>query len=299
MPTLGKLLAVAAVVALVASACGDDSEDAAAHVTIVAEDHRFTQAPAEVEAGLLDVTFENTGQADHELALVEIGDTPIDQVGEDFAPALELAGAFPDYARNLAIPLLAEGGETVRTSMLIAEGNYALICTLTEAAPEGDAEGSPHYELGMIQPLTVTAGDEDATLPESESSVTARDHSFDVDVSAGRQTVNFINEGPDELHHAVFLPFHEGVDEAAAEAALDAYLTSASEGARSPPPPELDLEGSENVSNFGLFSAGLGASYEADFRSGRTYAVVCFIQDRAGGPPHVIANDMKQIFTVE
>ena len=298
MLTLGKLVASAAVVALVATSCGNGSEDDAAQVTIVAEDYRFTQAPAEVEAGLLDITFENTGQANHELALVEIGDTPIDQVGEDFAPALELE-AFPDYARNLAIPLFAERGETLQTSMLIAEGNYALICTLTDAAPEGDTEGSPHYELGMIQPLSVTAGEDDATLPESESSVTARDYTFDVDVSAGRQTVNFINEGPDELHHAVFLPFNEGVDEAAAEAALDAYLTSASEGERSPPPPELDLEGSENVSNFGLFSTGLGATYDAEFESGRTYAVICFIQDRSGGPPHAIANDMKQVFTVE
>lgn len=336
MHRFGKLLAVVAALALVATACGDDADDDAGDTTtteeqsspttspdeggegtavsIVADDYVFSEAPAEIEAGLLDVTFENVGEAEHELALIEIGDTPIDQVGAGIAPAID-GGPFPDYAENLAIPLFAAAGETLETSMLIAEGNYALICSLTGVAPEGDAttpttavegvggpeeeaeEGPPHYELGMVQPLTVSAGDADATLPESESTVTARDYSFDVNVSAGQQTVNFTNEGPDQVHHAVFFPFNEGVDEAAAEAALDAFLASEDETA--PPPPEFDPEGLENSIDFGLFSTGLGASYEADFQSGRTYAVVCFIQDRAGGPPHVIANDMKEFFTVE
>ena len=337
MRRFGKVLTAVAVLSLIATACGtDDVDDDAADTTtteeqsspttgqdeggeatavsIVADDYVFSEAPAEIEAGLIDVTFENTGGAEHELALIEIGDTPIDQVGEDIAPAIE-GGPFPEYAENLAIPLFAGGGETLETSMLVAEGNYALICSLTGVAPEEDAatpttavegiggeeeeeeEGPPHYTLGMIRPLTVTAGNADAALPEAESTVTARDYSFDVNVSAGQQTVNFTNEGPDQVHHAVFFPFNEGVDEAAAEAALDTFL--ASEDEEAPPPPEFDPEGLENTIDFGLFSTGLGASYEADFQSGRTYAVLCFIQDRSGGPPHAIANDMKQIFTVE
>lgn len=31
----------------------------------------------------------------------------------------------------------------------------------------------------------------------------------------------------------------------------------------------------------------------------RWYAVVCFVSDRAGGPPHVIAHQQKKIFTVQ
>lgn len=335
MRRLGKFLAVVATVALVAAGCGDDTDDDAADtttteeqgspttgadgggeataVTIVAEDYVFSEAPEEIEAGLLDATFENRGGAEHELALIEIGDTPIDQVGEDLAPTLE-GGPFPEYAENLAIPLFAAGGETLETSMLIAEGNYALICALTSVAPEEGAtttsaaedpggppeepeEGPPHYTLGMIQPLTVTSGNADAAMPESESSVTANDYSFDVEVTAGEQTVNFTNEGPDQVHHAVFFPFSEGVDEAAAETALETFLASEDETA--PPPPEIDLEGLESSPEFGLFSTGLGATYDAEFESGRTYAVVCFIQDRAGGPPHAIANDMTEIFTVD
>ncbi len=242
---------------------------------------------------------------------MEIGDTPLDQVGADLTPTIE-GGPFPDYLQNLAVPVVADGGATEQTTALLAEGNYALICTFTGVAPDEAAtttsvvegtggaeeeEGPPHYELGMIRPITIVPGDDAATLPESESSVTARDYAFDVNVSAGQQTVTFMNEGPDQIHHAVFFPFREGIDKAAAEQALDTFLASEEEG---PPPPEFDIgEGWQNVTDFGLFSTGLGATYEVAFESGRTYAVVCFIQDRSGGPPHVIGNGMKEIFTVE
>ncbi len=329
-----RFVAAVMAVTLLGAACGDDddedaasttteadqgapeaettttaAEDEAQAVTIAADDYEFTDAPAELEAGLVELTFDNVGQVEHELALVEIGDTPIDQVGTDLAPVLQ-GGPFPDYLENLSIPAFAAGGVTVETTALLAEGDYALICTLTGVAPEegappssapaGDGppgegeEGPPHYELGMVQALTVTAGDDAAELPESDSTITASDYAFDVDVSAGPQTVAFLNEGPDQVHHAVFFPFAEGIDEAAAETALDAFLSSEEEG---PPPPELDF--SQEVDDFGVFSTGLGATYDVEFQSGRTYAVVCFIQDRSGGPPHAIAHDMKEIFTVE
>ncbi len=261
---------------------------------------------------MVDLTFANRGQVEHELALVEIGDTPIDQVGDDLAPTLE-GGPFPPYLENLAIPLTASAGETLQTTTLLAEGKYALICTFTGVAPEEGAtttslvegiggeeeeqEGPPHYALGMIRPLTITAGEPGAAFPESESRVTARDYDFDVNVKAGPQTVTFVNEGPGQVHHAVFFPFKQGIDQATAEQALDTFLASEEEEA--PPPPEFDFgEGEENITDFGLFSTGLGATYDVEFESGRTYAVVCFIQDRSGGPPHVIAHDMKEIFTV-
>jgi hypothetical protein len=146
----------------------------------------------------------------------------------------------------------------------------------------------------MIQELTVT-GDASLELPEADGSITARDYEFDIDVPAGEQTVNFVNEGPEQIHHAVFFAFTEGTDVAAAETALDTFISSED----APPPPEIDLEGSDGLPSSGLFSTGLGQTLETNFESGRTYAVLCFIQDRAGGPPHAVAHDMKQVFTIE
>lgn len=328
-----RAVVVAAVISLVATACGgDDTDDGAGgptttaagtstsattddtgteptRLSVVAEDFSFSGAPEQVEAGVFAITFENAGAVEHELAFVEIGDTPLDEVGGAIAPTLE-GGPFPDFLENLAIPAVAEPGQTVETTALLAEGNYALICTLTGAVPEPGAttttgggggpeegpQGPPHHELGMIQPFTVTTSSNPLTLPANDSAITARDYDFDVRISAGPQTVNFVNEGPDQVHHGVFFAFNEGVDETAAEAALLAFASSEEEA---PPPPELDLPTSETLPHTGVFSSGLGATYEMDFQSGRTYAVVCFIQDRSGGPPHLVAHDMKEIFTVQ
>ena len=47
---------------------------------------------------------------------------------------------------------------------------------------------------------------------------------------------------------------------------------------------------------FGPDGAGTGI---ATLQAGNTYAVVCFIQDRAGGPPHAFGNGMYEVFQVE
>lgn len=147
----------------------------------------------------------------------------------------------------------------------------------------------------MVQALSVTGGGE-GELPEADGSIVAKDYGFEVDVQAGEQTVTFVNEGPDQVHHAVFFPFAEGVDEATAATVLGTFLASEGNG---PPPPELDFAAGEGLTDAGIFSAGLGQTVTTSFESGRTYAVVCFLQDREGGPPHVVAHDMKEIFTVE
>lgn len=79
----GKTVAVLVALSLVGVACGDDDTDdpaigttttaepspttagdngaAATEVTIVAEDYVFSEAPSEIEAGVVDLTFENAG----------------------------------------------------------------------------------------------------------------------------------------------------------------------------------------------------------------------------------------------
>ena len=328
MKRRNRALLLVAAISLLAAGCGGDGADdgdgsgvtttigdgsattaeesEATELSVTAADFSFSGAPQGLEAGVFDITFENSGEVDHELAFVEIGDTPLDEVGPALAPTLE-GGPFPDFLENLAIPATAGPGETVRTTALLDEGSYALICTFTGVVPEGGVttttgaagpeegpQGPPHYELGMIQPVTVNASSTELALPEGGSTITASDYAFDVSVSAGPQTVTFVNEGPDQVHHGVVFAFNEGVDETAAEEALVAFASSEEEA---PPPPEIDLEA--RTPEFGVFSAGLGATYETEFEPGRTYAVVCFIQDRSGGPPHLVANDMKEIFTVD
>lgn len=314
------LIALTAI-SLLAAGCGDDDEKAeetpteeesseveATQISVTGEDYRYVDAPEEIDGGLVEMTFENTGQVPHEAAFAEIGDSTVEQFITDFAPVIEEEGSpFPDYVTNVAVPGgEVAAGETITSTFLLPEGNYVMFCTFDgkaadESASTTAAEGSEgetgeiHFKLGMAQAVTVT-GDNGGELPDADGTVTARDYEFDVDVSAGDSTMKFVNEGPNEVHHAVFFPFTKGTTEDAAAAALDAFLNSQGDG---PPPPEFDFEGGEGLGDAGVYSTGLGEVIDQSFESGRTYAVVCFLSDRAGGPPHVIANDMKKIFTVE
>lgn len=301
MKLFARMCAAVMLLTVLVSCGGDDSGGDAQAVSITAEDYSFGGAPAEFEGGLLQLSLENRGQVAHEAALISIGDTSVEQFIEDFGPVIE-GGPFPDYLEEITGIGEVDPGETATSTVTVTEGNYVWVCTLdgdAEGTPEEgeeEASGDPHYAQGMIQPVTVSGGDDDPELPDADSSITSRDHEFDVDVQAGAQTVNFTNDGPDQVHHAVLVGFVEGTDEAAAEAALAEFVGG---GEEAPPPAAIDLESFETLNSSSVFSSGQGGTFELTLEADRTYAVICFIQDREGGPPHLIANDMKEIFTVE
>lgn len=310
-------LAALSVLAVLAAGCGSDDDEkstattgadgsggddgAGQAVEISAIDYAFEGVPDDLKAGTLELSFTNEGEVDHELALVEVGDTSLEQFLEDFPPVLE-GGPFPEYAGAVAVPVENGPGDTTEVTFTISEGTYVMFCTFTgdadapapaegEEAPEGD----PHYGKGMAQVVTVGAG-EAGELPEADGTITAKDYSFEPDVEAGDTTINFVNDGPDEVHFASVSVFPEGTDAAAAEEAWGAMMAAD----ESSPPPEGTPE-PEDVGFSGIFSSGLGAQFTVPdgFQAGRTYVLACFISDRAGGPPHAIGEKMYKIFTVE
>ncbi len=323
------------VLALVAGACGEDDEGEETSVgstttvsteeeaspeaeaqllEIAAVDYGFQGMPDELSEGVIELSFDNQGKVEHEFALVEIGDTSLEQFLQDFPPVLE-GGPFPDYAENVALAAFASPGQTSDVTFTVAEGTYALFCTLegdasqvadttgtsAEGEPTEETEeptGAPHYEVGMAQVVEIGPSESGAALvlPEADGSITSVDYGFEIDVDDGDQLITYVNEGPEQVHFASISVFPEGTDEAAAEAAFLTLLEAEEQG----PPPE-GVPVPEDVGFSGVFSTGLGSNFEMmePFESGRTYVVVCFISDRAGGPPHAIANEMYQVFTVE
>jgi len=304
-------LAALALLTTMVVACGDDddatapTEDGGGEgqaIEITAVDYAFEDAPDEIAAGVVELSVDNQGKVDHEAAFVEIGDTSLEQFLEDFPPVLE-GGPFPEYAEHLAAPLEVPGGESAEVTFTLAEGTYALFCTLTgdaDAPPPAEGEegeeGAPHFTQGMAQTITVGPAGEVTDLPEADGSITAKDYTFEPDVEAGDTTINFVNDGPAQVHFAEVSVFPEGTDVATAEESFAALLAS-EEGA--PPPEGAVLP--EDFASSGIFSAGLGSQFTVPggFESGRTYMLSCFIQDRAGGPPHAIGNQMYKAFTVE
>lgn len=317
------------------AACGDDDDGDATPVEeaddggtaeeeveaqtidVTGVDYAFSEAPTELDAGLVTINFTNEGEVEHEAAFVEIGDTPLTEFLPKFDPVFagEGGGPIPAESENLAVPVEAAAGETESATFLISEGTYALMCSFDgdaeEQAEEGesdleDEEEEPvtperlHYNRGMAQVVTVGPATGAAELPEADGTITAADWSFEVDVADGDTTINFENTGPEQIHFAGISLMPEGTDVETAETSFAGQFSETG-------PPEGAVEPEDDEFGFsGVYSTGLGGQFTVSegFESGRTYIVYCFVQDRTGGPPHAIPEDMGghgmfRAFTVE
>lgn len=300
---------------LLAAGCGDDDDDTAADETttttegsdgggegggagaldVTAVDFGFEELPEEFPGGAVEITFSNEGETDHEIAFAEIGDTDLDQFLVDFAPVIE-GGPAPDYVTSFVGANEAPPGESATFAYALEEGTYAAFCALTGTTDDPDAEGVPHYDLGMKQVVTVTAPEGETELPEGDGTITARDYTFETDLSGGDTVVNFVNEGPEQPHFAGFDVYPEGTTPEEAEAAFQTLLTL-EEGQA---PPEGTLMG-EPAGFSGVATPGNDIQFPVPggFESGRTYLFYCFISDLEGGPPHAIGNQMFKAFAIE
>lgn len=323
-----RAVTVAAALALVLGACGDDDdgEDASTATTtapgddegstdttgaegsdddasgagdleVQGLDYAFSGLPEELEAGTLSFTFANEGEVDHEIAFVEMGpDTTAEQFFTDFAPFVAEGAPAPEYAEVIVGAVEAGPGQSADYVFMLPEGRYMAFCALTGDAenPDAEEEGEPHFARGMQQEVNITGGEATA-LPEAEGTITASDYTFEADIPAGATTINFMNDGPDQIHFAGIDRFPEGTT---VEQAEEAFATLLELGEGQAPP-----EGTPEAEEFffsGIAAQGLGIQSKAAqaFEPG-TYIAYCFIQDRQGGPPHAIAYQMYKAFTVE
>ncbi|MDQ3944982.1 MAG: hypothetical protein M3357_07525 [Actinomycetota bacterium] len=303
-------LVVLACLAVAAGACrGDGNGDGttsgstsvsqgrtpAADFTAVGDEYSF-DLPDEVPGGVVTMSFENRGELRHEAGIVATGATPVEQVIEDLAPVLDGRGTpIPDYLTFYG-GVGETGPRTTSTSTLtLPEGTFVMFCSLSDidsvdALPRPGPQLPPHYNSGMTRAFTVRRANVD-TLPAGDGTVLATDYAFEVPaVTAGRKTLLFRNAGA-QMHFGAFLAFPEGVDEAAARQAL-ATVLAAPGGPRPVGVPEP-----RDAAYAGPFPPRAGGTFEIELESGLTYAVVCFLPDRAGGPPHV-AKGMLSVFSV-
>ena len=255
-------------------------------VTIVAVDYAYPEAPTELEAGVIELDFENRGTVAHEVSLAEIGDTPLDRFVEDLrGGAFSLSGnPNPDYLDQVAVPIFGlAGGATDDATFTLTEFNYALFCIIPAAA-EGDEE-APHYEKGMLRELRVTGGNPAPELPEAEGTITAVDYSFRFDLDAGDRVVNFINRGPTRSTTP------------RSRCTRRAWMRRRR---RRPTLLSSSLAPTSRACPRRRASDGAASSAQGlEARSVYTYAFACFAPDREGGEPHAIAYDMVEVVTIE
>ncbi len=258
--------------------CGGDDEKSGSEPAAVAMavtpsgQGRFQlQVPESVEAGLVRLEFRN-GTEDTGEALLIRGDDE-----HTIQDALAVIGAddskIPSWLHAVGGVGQTKPGESGAVELVLEEGTYYV---LDVGEPNGDDVKS-HAEQGATATLEVSAGDDEAELPEVAASLEMNEYSF---VPKGlKPGVNrfLLRNAGDELHHTLFVPIREGVP----FAQVRKFVTSQGEGGGGPPP--LDFTKLRGTT---VLDGGREQIDQVELAAGR-YAMLCFLTDRAGGPPHV------------
>lgn len=260
-----RLASLAALLCLspFAAACGSDDEEKksgqAAKPTkleVVASDKGLT-APKSVKGGLVEITLKNSGKADHEAQLVKLEDG---HTVEDAIKAIEKSeeAGVPDWIRGGGGVGTTKAGATEVATQELEPGSYGIF----------DMEG----KKALTAQLEVTGGGSAGSLPSTPGSVTASEYAFAADgLQAGKNKVLFKNTGK-ELHHMIAVRMNEG---ATIEQVKKFFETEKGR-------PPIQEGGGDSTA---VIDANKEQVVELDLKAGK-YALVCFINDRKGGPPH-------------
>lgn len=206
---MNRAFRIAAIVLLLAagSACaGEEPEPAATTAATAAADGEnvleITQREYEFEiggepvAGTLTIDVTNEGEEWHEIVMAKLQDgktlddvrSALEEAGEDEDPFDEFGdenGRVIDDLGGSQFP----GTSYQITGSSIVAGDYALICFVP------DAEGKPHFSLGMLSEFTIAEGSADEA-PEADVTFTADDEKLDgpKQIPAGETTMRIVND---------------------------------------------------------------------------------------------------------
>lgn len=281
------VLLAAAALCLVPAACGSDDDDSssnggsassetseAAAVTFEisepAKGRVAIDGPKEIEAGVVEITLKNTGKGRHDAQILRVeGDRTADEVisssidSEEGAPIPEW---ITDGGGLAAVP----GGESATVTEVLDPGTYYVLDSESAQGSE-----TPNARKGGVAKFEVTGEATTAELPETDATITAKDFSFETaGIEPGTNRLTFENTGK-QLHHVLALPLTKG------STIEDVKAFVSEENSEGPPPVDF-----ENGVGTAVIDGGQAQVAELDFKQGK-YALLCFITNRQGGPPHV------------
>lgn len=249
------------------TACGDDDDGdsgqpQAFEVQVTEEngDARVT-APESARPGAVEIRFTNNGKSDHSVQIVQIADghTPaeVKEAGDAWAERGEPLPGWITFAGGIGSTRAGGSGTAV---VDLEPGEYAAF----------DIEGRGPEPFAAF----TVDGDESEPVPDVSAAIEAVDYGFEArQLEAGSQPVLFENTG-EEPHHLAAAPLKPGKS----LADLRRYIES--ERGESP------IVESESF-NTAIVSGGRSEVVDLRLEAGE-YALLCFIPDRAGGPPHAV-----------
>lgn len=228
------------------------------------------EVPESAEAGLAEITLVNEGEQPHSAQLLRVeGEHDAEEVAEGLSAA-ERGEPFPDW-------FYAGGGTGT-----VAPGESATVIQELEAgstywAVDDEARSEPPME-----PIEITGeAEESVELPATDNVVRAVDFGYESEGLTAGEKVTFVNEG-EEPHHMIAVPIP---DEETTIEEVETFFEE-EEG-----PPPVDFEQGEFTS---VLEGGTEQVSAATLDEGR-YALVCFISNREGGPPHIALGMIDEV----
>jgi hypothetical protein len=288
----GRVLALLTAPALLLAACGGDGGDGGTQATAPPQPAKVTvtatasgkqvnfSVPAQLKPGAAQLELVNNTKEPAEIQIVQLdgGHTLA-----EFYPVIETEESAPIPTWLHAFGGVGETspGETRSVVVDLKAGKYAWF---SGTAPEQEG-AQPQYRRGAEGSFEVTGDASGAQLPATSAQVTAKElgptnYRFEATgFKAGTNQITFANGGA-QLHHLVMAKLTQG-------ATLDKVVEFFSTQKGAPP---IDFDSSEITA---VVDRG-GKQVETVQLKPGSYALLCFLTDRAGGPPHVIKAKMIQ-----
>jgi hypothetical protein len=284
--------------ALLLAACGGDGGDGGTQATAPPQPAKVTvtasasgkqvkfDVPAQVKPGATELSLVNNTKEPVEFQLVQLDEG---HNLAEFYPSIETEEPAPIPTWLHAFGGVGETspGQTRSVVVDLKAGTYAWF---SNTSPEQEG-AQPLYKRGGEGSLEVTGDPSGAPLPTTAAQITAKevsatDYRFETSgFKAGTNQITFTNGGG-ELHHVVIARLAEG---ATIDKAREFFTTEDFKG-----PPPVDFDASEITA---VLDSGGKEVDTVELKSG-SYALLCFLTDRAGSPPHVIKAKMLQEVTV-
>lgn len=273
------------------------------NVAITAKDFSF-DVPAQVPAGLVDVTMTNDGPDVHHAQIVRLNDgVTFDQLKSTLDTNEGAAFAMVSFQGGPGVVVPGSSQEVLLN--LDKPGTYALICFVA------GADGVPHFMKGMIQSFEITGPEAQPQEPESDLTITMKDFSYNMpdQVMAGRHVWKITNDGPQPHEYALF-KLAPGVS---AEQAVAILGGSAAPAAATPmagmtmatpvasPAAATPVAGGAPFMPDGGMQAldsGLSGWLVVNLTPGN-YLIVCNVPDPATGKPHFELGMWKGFTVIE
>jgi hypothetical protein len=284
-PTRAMALAAAAALALTGAACGgdDDTDDpsgggggAAAEPSRLAIElsgapkNPTFSVPDSVEGGLVEIEFTNEVRGQHSAQLLRAED------GHTGAEALAAGNAWGEKGKGLPGWAIVAGGA--------GDVKQGASTTVTQNLEPGSYVVAD-LNSGASAEFEVTGGAEAGEPAADGGTITATEYAFEAEgLSAGPSRILFDNAGG-EPHFVAAVGLAEGAT------AEDARRFFETEKGRAP----FD-EG--RAFSTAVVEGGVKQAVDLDLEPGR-YALICFVPDRAGGPPHAVKGMISEATVAE